>query len=211
MVTFVLIHFSSTSQCINEASHIEHLLTLYFYTQRQQLSNMYCPVFSLIYASYFIRLARADPIQPSTRSPNQEHRQIQSVGTVVYLQLINADTNLPIANITNDTVVDVATFITSKFNIEAITSGEVRSIRFEYNGEGRFGTDSEFPFSMCPSSDTSRGPDFEACAVLAPGQHNVIAIPFSDTFETGEEGMPFQVTFNITNTCKTPQVRTGKL
>jgi hypothetical protein len=173
---------------------------------------MHRPFFALILfcVSCSVSLASADSIEPSNLRKQQEYRQLQSVGTVATLQLINADTNLPIATLTNGTVIDIATFITSKFNIRATTSGVVGSVRFGYNQIGGYRTDSSFPFSLCPSPGTPRGPDYQACTVLAPGQHTVTATPFSSTFLTGMVGTPLRITFTITNTCKKPQVRRGK-
>jgi hypothetical protein len=136
------------------------------------------------------------------------HRQLQTtttVGQVENLRFVNADTDKPILNLTNNLVINLYSLNTSNFSIQATTTinsdAVVGSIRFAYNGNSRFRTDSVSPFSMCP---TAGGRDYQTCTVLSLGVHNVTATPFENANATGMVGIPYQVTFQIVNVSPTP-------
>jgi hypothetical protein len=126
-------------------------------------------------------------------------RKLQTLGRVEQLVLINAITDLPIANLTNNVVINVATLPTSSFNIQATTNGVVGSIRFGYNSNMNYQVESGQPFSFCGD----KGGNYKICSVLTIGRHVVTATPFSNASATGLAGTTFQVTFNITNITST--------
>jgi Kelch motif len=129
-------------------------------------------------------------------------RQLQSVGQVTALRLILADTNQEVLNITNGTVIDAAQYLTLQFNIRAVTSGTVGSVRFGVDGNPRYRTDSSSPFSLCNATAL----DYDACPVLTVGPHTLTATPFAGTSATGVAGATVRVSFEIINSCRTPEV-----
>jgi PT repeat len=141
----------------------------------------------------------ADRISVRSRLYDTTGRKLQTLGRVEQLVLINAITDLPIAILTNNAVINVATLPTSSFNIQATTNGVVGSIRFGYNSNMNYQVESGQPFSFC--GDISG--NYKICSVLAIGRHIVTATPFSNASATGLAGTTFQVTFNITNITST--------
>jgi hypothetical protein len=139
------------------------------------------------------------------RPVNRQLQTTTTVGQLENLRLINADTDQPILNLTNNLVINLYSMNTSNFSIQATTTINndtvVGSIRFAYNGNSRFRTDSVSPFSMCP---TAGGRDYQTCTVLNLGVHNVTATPFANANATGMVGIPYQVTFQIVNVSPTP-------
>jgi hypothetical protein len=126
-------------------------------------------------------------------------QQTTTVGQVENLRLINADTDQPIFNLTNNLVINLYELNTANFNIQATTigsSGIVGSIRFAYNGNIRFRTDSAIPFSMCPTVGRR---DYLTCTSLVIGNHTVKATPYANANATGTIGIPYQVSFQIVN------------
>jgi hypothetical protein len=153
--------------------------------------------FALVVVAYDANADSVGKIQ--LRGPS--HRQLQTIGQVENLRLINADTDLPIVNLTNGMVINVA-LTASNFNIQATTTnGTVGSIQFGYNGNSKYRIDSAQPFSLCP---TPGGSNYETCTALVVGQHTFTVTPYFGTAATGIAGAALQITFNIT---KAPQVR----
>ena len=148
---------------------------------------------------------------------NVPHRRLQSYQVRVQsLRLILTDTNQAVLTITNGTVIDVATYMTMQFNIRALTGVAVGSVHFslreandneEDDDVAYEYIDSSSPYSLCPSS--SSPPDvYPACSILAaPGMYSVCVTAFSGANGTGVAGPPLQVTFQIMNSCRVPEVR----
>jgi hypothetical protein len=126
-------------------------------------------------------------------------RKLPTLGSIARLVLIDALLDLPIANLTNNTVINVATLPTSSFNIQAITNGVVGSIRFGCNSNMSYQVASGQPFAFC-GDDAG---NYNICSVLTIGRHVVTATSFSNASATGLTGTTFQVTFRITNTTST--------
>ena len=76
-----------------------------------------------------------------------------------------------------------------KFSVEAVVSGSVDSVQFDYNGAQNFRTEGVVPYALC--GDTAG--IFKACTILVAGQHTVKATPFL----AGSPGTPVSVTFTI--------------
>jgi hypothetical protein len=157
--------------------------------------------FSLLYVTFICGLGvysgNASLLRPS---PN---RQLQSsVGNVIALQLINADTDSPIRNLTNGTTINIAPQTIANFSVQAIVAnGSVGSIRFGYNNYTNFLLESTPPFALCGD----RGGNYKTCPDLTIGRHTITATPFSNRSGIGTQGVPFQVSFTIS--CKKPEVR----
>jgi hypothetical protein len=129
---------------------------------------------------------------------HEAYRELQAVGRVDDLQLINAITNQPIMSLSNGTVINIKEQATSNFNIQAVTSnGIVGSLRFAYNGQPNYRTEKDQPFAFC--GDGPWAGNYYVCTALTIGRHTVTATPFSNVGANGTEGTPFQVTFTITN------------
>jgi hypothetical protein len=132
---------------------------------------------------------------------NGRKRQLQALGHVDSLVLINVDTNLPIINLTNGMIINTVNQNTSNFNIRVtISNGTVGSIKFSCNGKRISKTETRQPFSFCGNSKNI----YNSCTALGVGQHTVSATTFSDKWANGTQSSPFQVTFKIT---APPQVR----
>lgn len=149
------------------------------------------------------------------------HRQLQAYNVRVQsLRLITADSNQAVLTITNGTVIDVATYLTMYFNIRALTGVAVGSVHFslrdandnEENDDVVYEyIDSSSPYSLCPSSSSSPPDVYPACSILAaPGMYTICVTAFSGANGTGVAGPPFQVTFQIMNSCRVPEVRLHK-
>jgi hypothetical protein len=177
--------------------------------------------FALLYISYAHRIASVESALRSGRNDglflrqhessdhSYHHHRLQSTNTVGQIQnliLIDADTDLPLLNLTNGTIINILSQPTSRFNVQATTfHGGVGSVRFGYNGNSRFRTETGQPFSFC--GDRQPVGNYMPCQLLVAGQHTITATPFSNRSGTGIAGTPYQVTFQITNTCNVPEVR----
>lgn len=138
---------------------------------------------------------------------NYHSRMQAEVGQVLELRLINADTDLPIVTLTDGMIINIATQNTTKFNIEATTdTGTVGSIRFSYNRNANFRTESERPFAFC--GDGSPLGNYRRCSNLVVGQHNVSATSYSGTGQSGMIGNTKTVTFTFIQEpgCNIPKV-----
>ena len=158
-------------------------------------------------------------------------RTLQSLGQVDRLVLINADTDMPIVDLINGTVINVATMSTTNFNIQATlveNSGSVGSIKFGYNTNPGFRTESAAPYAFC--GDGSPNGNYLTCTNLVTSAlpHVVSATPYAGSKANGTKGLTKTVSFHIVNlpptvpptnqpslqpivapTCTIPQVRAG--
>jgi hypothetical protein len=136
---------------------------------------------------------------------NRSNRQLQTlpvVGQVETLRLINANTDLPITDLVDGMIINVATQNTSNFNIQVTTSvnGTVGSVRFQYNNITNFRTESSSPFSFC--GDQPRG-NYRTCTELVVGQHIISAAPYTDINAKGTKGATKKISFRIINSPPT--------
>jgi hypothetical protein len=123
-------------------------------------------------------------------------RSLQTVGTVDRLVLINAATDLPIVDLSNDLVVNIATVNANSFAIEATTvGGSVGSVKFGYNGNPSSKIEQSARYAMCGNS----GDNFAACSVLVVGQHNLTVTTYSGTKASGTIGSIKNLSFRIVN------------
>ena len=159
------------------------------------------------------------------RQPSREKvRDLQTgVGVVEEFILINAGTEETIVGIQNGTTFNIATLNTFRFNVQALVSGNVESIKFGYNGRTQFHVESGPTFAFCGHFATN----FYRCEVLGVGGHAITATPYSGKGLSGEEGSPVKITFTIINEkvietptisptrvtrrCTVPQVRYSEI
>ena len=127
-------------------------------------------------------------------------RTLQSLGQVDRLVLINADTDMPIMDLINGTVINVATMSTTNFNIQATlvaNSGSVGSIKFGYNTRPNFRTEASAPYAFC--GDWSPSGNYHTCTNLVTSAlpHVVSATPYSGSTASGTKGLTKTVSFLI--------------
>jgi hypothetical protein len=131
----------------------------------------------------------------------QGARSAATVGQISGLYLVDANTNLPIRLLRNDSVINVAFKVTSHFNIEArTTNGTVGSVKFGYQSNPDFRTESYPPYAFCGDKEAK----YYLCDVLVKGKHKITATPFLNPLSKGPAGAPFQVTFSIIDSPSTP-------
>ena len=136
---------------------------------------------------------------------NRSLRTLQSLGEVDRFVLINAVTDLPMFDLVNGTVINVATQNTSNFTIQATilnNSGTVGSIKFGYNARPAFRIDAGPLFALC--GDGNPLGNFFTCSHLtattaAEELHTVSATPYSGTKANGTKGTTKAISFRIVN------------
>lgn len=128
-------------------------------------------------------------------SAGSSQRHLQSIGEVQSFRLINADTNLPIVTLTNGMIINIATLSTKNFNVQVTTTnGTIVAIRFGYNANSKFRTESLRPFALC--GDGLPVGNYYVCKELIVGNHTISATPYSIT---GEAGVNAKISFTISN------------
>jgi hypothetical protein len=138
----------------------------------------------------------------SVASP-QDHTLTDVQGQVTTLQLINADTDKVIINLKDKMVIalDAVPDMTSpSFNINALVSGnDVRSVRYGYNGNPSYRTETTAPYAFCGNNKT----DFFSCDKLGVGNHSVTVTPRN---RKGQAGTSVTVTFTVVETDETKPI-----
>jgi hypothetical protein len=153
----------------------------------------------------FIYNGFAHELRGASISTNEQQRQLQTVGTVIQFRLINANPDkngqILVDKITNGSVINLSNFPANQdFNIEAVTSGPVGSVRFGYNDIASFRTESESPYAMCGDMKGI----YNSCSELAVGSHTVTATPWSGERATGTSGKSASVSFTIVTNTPAP-------
>jgi hypothetical protein len=128
--------------------------------------------------------------QSSLSYSTPDHRKLASVqGQVTAFQLINADTDQPVINLKNNTVValgSIPNMTTPSFNINALFNGtDIQSVRFGYNIITSFRTENVAPFALCGNDKTN----FFKCTNLGPGTHTVTATPRNSQGQSGRSAI----------------------
>jgi hypothetical protein len=148
----------------------------------------------LLFAYALVVLLFFGITEAQTESQKLRGLNTEAVGQVEALILINADTDVPIQELRNGSVIDTIIVATSNFNIEARTAnGTVGYIRFGHNNISSYNNENGEPFAFCRNNGT----DFFACSVLVEGVHTVKATPFFNQTARKPAGKPLQVTFTI--------------
>jgi hypothetical protein len=158
--------------------------------------------FQLILLPYYASTANPDQSYPQ---PDVGDRLLQapqqSVGYVDKFLLYNSITDQPILTLADGDVINVATINAYAFNIVVTTSGgPVGSVRFGYNGNRNYRTESISPYCLCGS----QGTNLKSCAVLVVGMHSIIATTYSGIKASGAIGTSQKLSFRIVNDTLLP-------
>jgi hypothetical protein len=136
-----------------------------------------------------------------------KRRDLQSLGKVLYLRLVDGSSNSTVnttinEKIKNGTIIDLSKYSSNQaFNVEAVTNGTIGSLQFKYNNQAPFRAEGLKPYSMC--GDIAGV--FKPCPELKlNGIHSVTAMPWSGNKGNGTMGKPLNVFFQITNGISTP-------
>ena len=144
--------------------------------------------------------------EPSSMPSNAS--SMRPLGQIDRFILINADTDLPIVDLVNGTVINVATLNTTNFNIQATLvnhSGTIGSIKFGYNTRSSFWIDTRPPYAFC--GDGSPSGNYVTCINLTAGtgqQHIVSATSYSGNRANGTKWDTKAIFFRMVNIPPTP-------
>ena len=153
-----------------------------------------------------VELRTRKPIQnASNELINRPSRILQTLGQVDRFVLINADTDLPILDMVNGTVINVATQNTSNFTIQAIivnNSGAIGSIKFGYNTRPAYRIDIGPLFALCGDGNPL-GNYFTCTNLTTPAAYGALqtvsATPYSGAKANGTKGITKMISFRIVN------------
>jgi hypothetical protein len=116
------------------------------------------------------------------------------VNSVTKLELINAKTDVKILDLFDGQIIDmqsISGLTAPDFNINALVSGPVSSVKFGYNAIANFRTETSAAYAFCGNS----GKNFYTCKELVYGTHTVRATPTSGA----QVGQTVSITFTIIN------------
>ena len=108
--------------------------------------------------------------------------------------LINADTDTDIGPLTNNATLNLNTLPTTNLNVRAETSGTIGSVRFGYDGNANYQTESVAPYAL--AGDASG--DYNAWTPTL-GSHTLTGTPYSEASGGGTAGTALTVSFNVVN------------
>ncbi|GHF50287.1 hypothetical protein HNQ07_002913 [Deinococcus metalli] len=118
-----------------------------------------------------------------------------SVGS---LTLINAATGQPVPGfnpIQPGATLNLAA-LPKSLSIRANPVGTVQSVRFGLDSNLNYHSENIAPFSLCDGSDCAEA--------LRPGQHTVIATPYTGANASGQAGLGLSVTYSVVNVAQAP-------
>lgn len=128
-----------------------------------------------------------------TRLVSETSPPLPTMGAVISLTLINADTNQAIAPLTNGGTLDLGALPTRNLNVRANTIGQpLGSIVFSYDSNQTFRTESAAPYALAGDSNGNYLP-----WTPSPGSHILIATPHSQSSGGGNPGIPHVVEFQV--------------
>lgn len=123
-----------------------------------------------------------------------------SLAKVESFLLVNADTDQPLATLTDGQSINLATLGTRHLNIAAVTSpATVGSVLFEFDGESDCTVDSSLPYAFASEVDGDYAPWTPAL-----GSHILSATPYSGPDGSGIKGIPREVQFTVVDIPPTP-------
>ena len=114
--------------------------------------------------------------------------------SVISFTLINADTDLPLGLLTNGQTINLADLPTQRLNLRADTAGTIGSVRFGFDSNARFRTESSSPYSLFGDYNG----DYKA-GTFTLGAHALTATPFSGTKASGSAGNSLSISFAVIN------------
>jgi CubicO group peptidase (beta-lactamase class C family) len=108
------------------------------------------------------------------------------------LRLINADTDMPMATMTDGMTITLSDLPTRNLNVQATTSpATVGSVRFVLDGQN-FRTETSQPYSLAGDDAGDYRP-----WTPSPGSHTLKATPYSGASATGTAGVSLTVSFTV--------------
>jgi hypothetical protein len=116
---------------------------------------------------------------------------VSGTPTVNSLTLYNADTDQPIQQLTNGSVIDTAAIGTTHLTIVANATG-TRSVAFGMDGNGGMYNDNDAPLSFAGDNNGNLNP-FN----FSNGNHTALATPFSGLWAGGSAGSTYKVSFTV--------------
>jgi hypothetical protein len=154
------------------------------------------------------RLDHTDRLRSKGLEVNHQTRDLQAVGTIDRLLLIDSNKDEPILYLTNGTIIDTAFLRTTQFNIKVNVDGIVGSMKFGYNENSLVHRETGPTYAFCGHE----GSDYYTCDVLGIGEHTITVTPYSERSWSGVEGTEVKISFTIVSgtiprTCNTPKVR----
>ena len=117
-------------------------------------------------------------------------------GEVSGLTLINAETNQTIGPLNDGGTIDLSK-VGGELNVRADVSGQVGSVRFAYDKDDNYRTESTAPFAFEGDTKGNYG-----SWSPSPGKHTIVATPFSKPRAGGEKGQPLSVNFKVVGEAK---------
>lgn len=122
---------------------------------------------------------------------------------VTSFTLLNADTDQPLAGydpLPSGATLNLAALPTRNLNIRANTNpAPVGSVRFGYDGNAAYRTESTAPYALAGDNGTVNGVTSYNAWTPALGSHTLTATPFTQSGAGGIAGTPLTVSFSVTN------------
>ena len=117
-------------------------------------------------------------------------------GAVVQFNLINANSDQPILNLTDGTVLNLATLPTRKLNIQAVTNpAQVGSVVIHLTGKVvRKKTENTLPYALF----SEIGGNYKAWVPVV-GAYSLVATPYSGSNGSGTAGASLVINFSVIN------------
>ncbi|HYE99009.1 MAG TPA: DUF5060 domain-containing protein, partial [Planctomycetota bacterium] len=111
---------------------------------------------------------------------------------VTSLTLVNADSDLDIGPLTNGQTLNLATLPTRNLNVRADVSGTVGSVRFGYDGNASYSTESAAPYALAGDSSGNYN-----AWTPSTGSHTLTATPYTLSAAGGTAGTALTVAFSV--------------
>lgn len=112
-------------------------------------------------------------------------------GEVTGLTLVNAETNRAIGALKDGDTIDLSK-TGGELNVRADVSGGVGSVRFAYDKDDNYRTESTAPFAFAGDTKGNYGNWSPS-----PGKHTIVATPFTKPRAGGDMGQPFSLSFKV--------------
>ncbi|HYG78186.1 MAG TPA: FecR domain-containing protein [Planctomycetota bacterium] len=133
------------------------------------------------------------PIQPESLWRGRKETVRIAVAS---FSLINTETNDVIPgfeSVSDGVLIDIARLPTRKISLRANTIPEtVGSVRFDLNGMNNYKLESVFPYAMTGDTNVK----YKAWEPR-PGEHHLVATPFTEASGKGQTGLPLEIRFTI--------------
>jgi CubicO group peptidase (beta-lactamase class C family) len=111
---------------------------------------------------------------------------------VIALELINADTDLPIQPMTDGMTITLASLPTRRLNVRAVTAGVVGEVKFGLDAKDNYRTETVEPYAMAADTDGDYKPWTPGL-----GSHTIKATPLPGSGASGPAGASMTVRFTV--------------